>query len=167
MNENIRRGINWLQDHTYILNQRIPDNVICHHGIPGQKWGVRNGPPYPLDKSVKRSKVVMDAIKSGEISMTINREKQKRHTLKDHTPGRSYLNGECDYAQELVNKYHGTGTALMVNKKWNHRERIKANEVVGVYVSSDGDSIESDNAIIIYSKTGTHVYPVRKDDSDD
>lgn len=22
---------------------------ISHHGIEGQKWGVRNGPPYPLD----------------------------------------------------------------------------------------------------------------------
>lgn len=24
---------------------------IFHHGIRGQKWGVRNGPPYPLDAS--------------------------------------------------------------------------------------------------------------------
>ena len=24
---------------------------LSHHGIDGQKWGVRNGPPYPLDKS--------------------------------------------------------------------------------------------------------------------
>ena len=23
---------------------------LYHHGIKGQKWGVRNGPPYPLDK---------------------------------------------------------------------------------------------------------------------
>ena len=23
---------------------------LCHHGIKGQSWGVRNGPPYPLDK---------------------------------------------------------------------------------------------------------------------
>ena len=23
--------------------------VLCHHGIAKQKWGVRNGPPYPLD----------------------------------------------------------------------------------------------------------------------
>lgn len=24
-------------------------NSFLHHGIEGQKWGVRNGPPYPLD----------------------------------------------------------------------------------------------------------------------
>ena len=24
---------------------------IQHHGILGQKWGRRNGPPYPLDGS--------------------------------------------------------------------------------------------------------------------
>jgi len=24
-------------------------DYISHHGIEGQKWGVRNGPPYPLD----------------------------------------------------------------------------------------------------------------------
>ena len=22
---------------------------LAHHGIKGQKWGKRNGPPYPLD----------------------------------------------------------------------------------------------------------------------
>ncbi len=26
------------------------DNYLCHHGIKGQAWGVRNGPPYPLSK---------------------------------------------------------------------------------------------------------------------
>lgn len=24
-------------------------NFLEHHGIPGQKWGVRNGPPYPIE----------------------------------------------------------------------------------------------------------------------
>lgn len=28
---------------------------ISHHGIDGQKWGVRNGPPYPLDKNQKNN----------------------------------------------------------------------------------------------------------------
>ena len=26
---------------------------LYHHGIDGQKWGVRNGPPYPLEKRVR------------------------------------------------------------------------------------------------------------------
>lgn len=33
----------------YIENKR--HNYLVHHGIDGQKWGVRNGPPYPLSKS--------------------------------------------------------------------------------------------------------------------
>ena len=24
---------------------------IAHHGIRGQQWGIKNGPPYPLDSS--------------------------------------------------------------------------------------------------------------------
>lgn len=27
------------------------DNYLCHHGILGQKWGKRNGPPYPIAPS--------------------------------------------------------------------------------------------------------------------
>lgn len=27
-------------------------NDIYHHGIEGQRWGVRNGPPYPLKESL-------------------------------------------------------------------------------------------------------------------
>lgn len=26
------------------------DSYLFHHGIKGQKWGKRNGPPYPLDE---------------------------------------------------------------------------------------------------------------------
>lgn len=29
------------------------ENMLQHHGIKGMKWGVRNGPPYPIDKSGK------------------------------------------------------------------------------------------------------------------
>lgn len=34
----------------YSLNPTNSD--LQHHGILGQKWGRRNGPPYPLDGSV-------------------------------------------------------------------------------------------------------------------
>lgn len=35
--------------------------VLVHHGIKGQRWGVRNGPPYPLDAKRKR----LNKLKSG------------------------------------------------------------------------------------------------------
>lgn len=28
-------------------------NELYHHGIEGQRWGVRNGPPYPIQKQKK------------------------------------------------------------------------------------------------------------------
>ena len=30
------------------MKYRIVKNELSHHGIMGQKWGTRNGPPYPL-----------------------------------------------------------------------------------------------------------------------
>lgn len=29
---------------------------ISHHGVKGQEWGVRNGPPYPLSKNISTGK---------------------------------------------------------------------------------------------------------------
>ncbi|MDO4292087.1 MAG: DUF5662 family protein [Eubacteriales bacterium] len=143
--------------------------TLEHHGVKGQKWGVKNGPPYPLDKSGGHDKIVEDAIKSGEVSKKINREKQLRHTKSWHTPGRSYLDGDLDYAQELVDKYGGNGKPIYTgkNKQWNHRERIEAEHNIGIYVDADGNEIRSNKAMIVYSKTGTHIYPVRKENSDE
>ena len=35
----------------------LDQNYLSHHGILGQKWGKKNGPPYPLDsKTAERVK---------------------------------------------------------------------------------------------------------------
>lgn len=30
------------------------EDVLMHHGILGQKWGTKHGPPYPLDEKKSR-----------------------------------------------------------------------------------------------------------------
>ena len=36
-------------------------DYLMHHGVKGQKWGVRNGPPYPLtEKTSKIKKISTD-----------------------------------------------------------------------------------------------------------
>lgn len=40
----------WLGLITTIMSTSFPEEILEHHGIDGQKWGVRNGPPYPLER---------------------------------------------------------------------------------------------------------------------
>jgi RimJ/RimL family protein N-acetyltransferase len=49
---------------------------LYHHGIPGQKWGVRNGPPYPLKGS--HDNIQVKDIQS--ILSTLSK-KERRHVL--------------------------------------------------------------------------------------
>jgi hypothetical protein len=35
---------------------------LYHHGIKGQKWGVRNGPPYPLEKTVLKKGTRLNSV---------------------------------------------------------------------------------------------------------
>ncbi len=142
-------------------------DVLCHYGIKGMKWGVRRTPEQlGHKKRLKKSSsgsIIEKAIREGKISKTINKEKQKRHTKSEHIPGRSYLDGDVAYAQKLVNKLSGTGE-LVIDRlgNWTRQERVTNAEMIGYYVDNTGVETHSNNAIIVYSKTGTHIYPTRR-----
>ena len=60
-------------------------NELYHHGIDGQRWGVKHGPPYPLDRA-DHNKVVEKSKKATEkrhLSYTSSRKYAKRMTDKD------------------------------------------------------------------------------------
>jgi hypothetical protein len=114
---------------------------------------------------VKKS-VVGDAIKEGRVAKTINENKQKRHIpgSKEYIVGRSYINGDVGEAQKLVDKLSGTGTPVIVNGEWANKERVENDSVLGVYVDpKTGEEAETSKAMIIYSKTGTHIVPRKGD----
>lgn len=60
---------------------------LSHYGIEGQKWGVRNGPPYPLDsKGGKSGKVTINIknLSDEDLNRIINRIKMEKQ-LKELT----------------------------------------------------------------------------------
>lgn len=47
----------------YLQQSGIDEDFLAHHGVKGQKWGVRLGPPYPLSKQATAVKNLVNDIK--------------------------------------------------------------------------------------------------------
>ena len=37
-------------------------DILAHHGVKGQKWGVRNGPPYPIEDKVLKKGTRLNSV---------------------------------------------------------------------------------------------------------
>ena len=50
----------------------MEQTYLMHHGIKGQKWGIENGPPYPLNDNIKAIAYRGGVLKDGT-QLNINR----------------------------------------------------------------------------------------------
>lgn len=149
---------------------------IYHYGIKGMKWGIRRTPAqlghkHYTDKPERakiNTSVLRRAVKHGEVSLTIRKGKQAEHDPSSpaYKSGKSYTYFSADIAQRYILKLHGTGQLVSSRKgEWINKERVRSAKPIGVWVDLDGKEHETHNAMIVYSKTGTHIYPIREEDN--
>lgn len=95
---------------------------LMHHGIPKQRWGVRHGPPYPLDKKVHKA-VVKGVAKANTKGIFKTFDKGMNKDDDRTTPS---LVGFSNYDAEVT---EDTGFANMdfTETKRRHRGEIKFN----------------------------------------
>lgn len=110
---------------------------------------------------------IRELIKSDNIPKKLNIGKQNQHIResKGYEEGKSYIYGDLNTAQELVNKYHGTGEIILTRSgEWSNKEVITAAEDLGVEVNpTTGSETATNRATIHYGKNGTHVVPARRE----
>ena len=74
--------------------------------------------------------------------------------------GPSFIYGGIKEAQELINKYAGTGEADIRKGKWTNKEKIKTDNVIGVVVNNLNGTLQlTANFKIHYANGGTHIVP--------
>ena len=105
-------------------------------------------------------------IRSDAVNKTVNPEKQSRHDRNSnrYVKERSYLLEGID-AQELVDRYHGTGDIRInrANNEWTNKEFIIADRNIGMNVNPTTKEETITNRFIIhYSRTGTHIVPTER-----
>lgn len=99
------------------MRNRLGLNALAHHGIKGQKWGVKNGPPYPLDSSNK------NILTSGNISDIIKSTNRSLNGKIKQIPDEKFT----DYALDFDKSYDKANTfkeALGYTKN-NYKSLIK------------------------------------------
>lgn len=118
-----------------------------------------------LGKRPQRHDIIEEKLASGEISLTVNEEKQARHDKSSplYQENRSYMLIPLNKIQDIVNQYAGTGF-IPINKhgEWKNKEVITLPYDVGVMIDEETkEEIPTNRITIHYSKTGLHVVPTR------
>lgn len=103
-----RRVAEGREDHPFLRKKTIKHDYLEHHGVKGQKWGVQNGPPYPLDPDDKSvaEKNANDEVLTG--TATVSFHDSNWYEVEE----RGYPNGDTGYFSpaEVIKEFLKEGT---------------------------------------------------------
>lgn len=109
---------------------RIRTNELYHHGVKGQHWGVRNGPPYPIEDKVLRKGTRLNSV-SLDKSKRLDRRWKYTYNPNDPWDSAIYKGAfavyKTNYLQDLLydHSYEVTKDLKMPTKKERVDEFIK------------------------------------------
>ncbi len=113
-----------------------------------------------------KKEAVRILIRSDQVPKRINKGHQDKHikTSGHYVPGKSYLYGDLDTAQALVDQYHGTGEPIFTRKgDWAQKEVVSQSKPIGIDVDMQtGTETETSRFTIHYGKKGTHIVPAKE-----
>lgn len=104
-------------------------------------------------------------IKSGELPLKLNVGNQNKHIITSKSYNfdekKSYIMGDMEEAQALVNQYYGKGELKITSKgKWTNKEFVVIDKYMGYVFNPDKNIFETSKRFSIhYGKKGTHIVP--------
>ena len=135
-----------VEDILWELRDRLGYNVLAHHGIKGQKWGVRNGPPYPLDKSKGSGTIVTKTIK-GHIAPS---KQDKPDSVVDHVASdgsvktRAFYDRDGWKVREIHTTDHGNPKHHSYGTHGEHVHYYEWDRETGKQISNKQEEIPHD-----------------------
>lgn len=143
-----------------MLYRILYSDELAHHGVQGQQWGIQNGPPYPLDRSIstgsrlktteeksrkqqKISKQISqnNSYKSSEFYNDVKKQIDKDDVEKLRREFSEALNAEGDIERWMDDHYNDTLMPLFNKYKTEELYNIPNNampkELVSLYKKLD------------------------------
>lgn len=83
------------------FNDFLDENNLSHHGVPGMKWGKRNGPPYPLTSGASSNSIYKDAKKrvnriTSDVTDAVKKSGSKLYGLQNRLKTKNSIQRKID-----------------------------------------------------------------------
>lgn len=127
------------------------DDSLEHHGIDGQKWGVRNGPPYPLaagDHSAAEKRAMRKSSKQSYRVVKKANKKEWRH--------KNPITKNKNLSNKVIESIHNHGDeirSITSPLQLDSVCRSIANEILGPYASKSVYTKTRQQTGLIFKKT--------------
>lgn len=131
-------------------------------------WANKKALKSEAERDIIKEQIRQDILNE-KYPLSLNIGNQNKHILTSHSykneGSKSYILGDLNTAQELVNKYHGTGEIRLNGKnQWIKKEFVTVDYDIGMIVDRETRKETATNRFSIHysNSKGTHIVPAER-----